>query len=320
MTSSTSLRLLAPLVAAALVAIPAGAVDAGGETEILKRASAAASSLRFSGIVSVRWVDKAGMHREMLPVKGSGGVVSVGHEPGVGVGVIWAGGINTTHAAPDPTRKYGLRAEPGPVLLGRQTTTIVLLLGDVVREVVDLDKGRGLVLRRRMIDTNGEIVREIELVELDDHDQASSGSGGPPPKTWSAKPVSRLPSPYRVPATLAEGYERLGIYDRSDAIQALYGDGVHTLSVFLQTGTADTKAFPRGGAVVDLGEGALGKQWAWAGGYVVTWSDGSVTTTIVGDGPLGEVISAARGFPQAASFSVSRRIRRACRDAVSLLA
>jgi hypothetical protein len=317
---SASLRLLAPLLAATLAAIPATAVDAGGEAEILRRAAAAASSVQFSGTVSVRWLDRGGMHRETLPVKGSGGVVSLGHQPGVGVGVVWAGGINTTHAPPDPARKYGIRAEQGPVLLGRPTTTIVLLLGDAVRELVDLDKASGLVLRRRMIDTNGEIVREVELVALDDQTPAPSGSAGPAPKKWSAKPVHRLPSPYRAPATVGAGYERLGIYDRSDAIQALYGDGVHTLSVFLQAGVADAKALPRGGAVVDLGEGALGRQWAWAGGYVVTWSDGSITTTIVGDGPLSEVIEAARGFPQAASFSISRRVRRACKDAVSLIA
>ena len=60
--------------------------------------------------------------------------------------------------------------------------------------------------------------------------------------------------------------------------------------------------------------------WAWPGGQVVTWQAGMAVYTVVGGGPLSELVAAAASVPEPPAPSWSQRLRHACRRLVSDLA
>jgi hypothetical protein len=317
-TDSLSGRLapaaLAALVLAGLVSHPA---QAGRDADVLRRAQAASAKVAFVGRVVVRWLDGEGVeHDEYMNVKGKGSQLEL--SSGVNQPALtWSGGVGPTRTAPDPTDKYDVRAEPGPLVLGRPTTRVVLELDGLITEEADVDDASGLLLRRQVFDERGWAVRVVEFTSLEDVRDATTTAvkGG----AWKAPRVDDVPQPFQAPERLASGYARLGTYRRGPALQVLYGDGVRTLSVFTQLGHADPSALPAGGEHLEVG-GTLGRRWTWAGGQVVTWSARGATTIVVGDGPPEEVLAAARSVPAPASSTFLFRLRHKARHVVSLFA
>jgi len=312
--------LAVPAVAAALVVsgLTAMPVRAGGDAEVLRRAQAASSSVAFDGSVLIRWVDGDGVgHEESMPVKGKGSEL----ELGVGVqqpALTWTGGVGTARTAPDPAAKYQVRAEVGPLILGRPTTRVLLGLDGRVTEQADVDDATGLLLRRQVYDARGVTVRLVEFITLEG--LRTVGTSSPRP-VRELRPVPRLdqvPRPFPAPAELAGGYARLGVYRRGPAVQVLYGDGVRTLSVFSQLGEADPSALPTGGERLPV-RASMGRRWTWAGGQVVTWSQRGTTTTVVGDGPPAEVLAAARSIPEPSPPTFPARLRQASRHVIELV-
>ena len=305
---------VAALLLAGLVTTPS---HAGGDAEVLRRAQAASATVAFVGTVVVRWFDGYGVeHVETMQVRGKGSELEL--RAGVQQpSLTWSGGVGPTRSAPDPTDKYEVRAEKGPVVLGRSTTRVVLLLEDRITEEADVDDASGLLLRRQVFDDRGWAVRVVEFTSL----EGVQPVGALPPKRgrWAAPRLAEVPEPFRAPDRLDAGYARLGAYRRGEAVQVLYGDGVRTLSVFAQIGTADPSSLPPGGERLSVGR-ALGRRWTWAGGQVVTWSHRGTTTTVVGDGPPSEVLAAARSFPLPGPPSALARLRQAARDVVRLIA
>lgn len=306
---------VAVVVVAGLAAVPA---RAGGNAEVLRRAQAASTSVAFDGTVLIRWVDgDGGRHEESMPVKGKGSEL----ELGVGVqqpALTWAGGVGTARTAPDPTAKYQVQAEAGPLILGRSTTRVLLGLDGRVTEEADVDDATGLLLRRQVYDTRGVKVRLVEFTSLEGLRKLGTGSVQPVREPGKVPRLDQVPSPFPAPAALAGGYTLLGAYRRGPAVQVLYGDGVRTLSVFSQLGEADPSALPTGGERL-LVRGSAGRRWTWAGGQVVTWSQRGTTTTVVGDGPPAEVLAAARSIPEPARPSLVARLRQASRHVVRLI-
>ncbi len=302
------------LVVSGLTAVPA---RAGGDAEVLRRAQAASSSVAFDGSVLIRWVDgDGGGHEESMPVKGKGSEL----ELGVGVqqpALTWTGGVGTARTAPDPAAKYQVRAEVGPLILGRPTTRVLLGLNGQVTEQADVDDATGLLLRRQVYDARGVTVRVVEFITLEGLRTVGTSSVS----VREPRPVPRLdqvPSPFPAPLELAGGYARLGAYRRGPAVQVLYGDGVRTLSVFSQLGEADPAALPTGGERLAV-RGSMGRRWTWAGGQVVTWSQRGTTTTVVGDGPPSEVLAAARSIPDPSPPTFPARLRQASRHVIRLI-
>lgn len=314
-------RVVVPAAAFAMVVagIVASPARAGGDAEVLSRAQAASASVAFAGTVLVRWVDgDGGLHEESMPVKGRGREL----ELGVGVqqpALTWSGGVGTARTAPDPTAKYEVRAELGPLVLDRPTTRVLLGLDGRVTEEADVDDATGLLLRRRIYDDRGFTVRLVEFTALEGLRSMGVSPERSPNARGKVPRLDEVPQPFPAPAELAGGYTRLGAYRRGPAVQVLYGDGVRTLSVFSQLGEAEASALPAGGERLAV-SGSVGRRWTWAGGQVVTWSGRGTTTTVVGDGPPAEVLAAARSIPEPARASFLARLRQASRHVVRLIA
>jgi len=121
-------------------------------------------------------------------------------------------------------------------------------------------------------------------------------------------PAAALAAPFVAPRTLSSGYVLVGVLRQQHVVQVLYSDGVHSLSVFEQTGSLDTRALPSAGEPVPVGS-ARGIRYRWSGGNVVTWPQGGATVTVVGDGPLADVLGAAGSVPPPRRLSVPQTIR-----------
>jgi len=305
-------RLVTVTVASLLLGLATIPCRAGGDAEVLRRAQAASSRTVFVGTVVVRWVDGDGrLHEESMPVKGKGGEL----ELGVGVkqpALSWSGGVGTTRNAPDPTVKYQVRAELGPLVLDRPTTRVLLVLDGRLTEEAAVDDASGLLLRRQVYDPSGRTVRVVEFTSLEDLRPTGATTALAARGALKVPMVDEMPRPFRAPEELAGGYARLGVYRRGPAVQVLYGDGVRTLSVFSQLGEAEPSALPAGGERLAVG-GTLGWRWTWAGGQVVTWSHRGTTITVVGDGPPAEVLAAARTVPEPTRPGFAARLRQASR-------
>jgi hypothetical protein len=304
---------MAALVFAGVVISPA---RAGGDAEVLRRAQAASATVAFVGTVVVRWLDGDGHpHHESMQVRGKGSELELGaglKQPSL----TWSGGVGPSRSAPDPTDKYEVRAELGPLVLGRPTTRVVLHHDGRITEEADVDDASGLLLRRQVFDERGWAVRVVEFTSLDE--VRSLGATKARSAAWKVPRLDDVPSPFQAPDQLAAGYARLGVYRRGSVVQALYGDGVRTLSVFTQLGKADPEALPEGGEILPIG-GTVGRRWTWAGGQVVTWSSRGTTTTVVGDGPPAEVLAAARSVPAPSPLGFLPRLRQTARHVVRVL-
>ncbi len=311
-------RLATVTLATLMVGLVTTPCRAGGDAEVLRRAQAASSRMAFVGTVVVRWVDGDGrQHEESMPVKGKGAEL----ELGVGVkqpALTWSGGVGTTRTAPDPTVKYQVRAQPGPLVLGRPTTRVLLDLDGRLTEEAAVDDGSGLLLRRQVYDSRGDTVRVVEFTSLENLRPTGATAAHPRKGSWTVPSLDEVPRPFRAPDQLAGGYARLGAYRRGPAVQVLYGDGVRTLSVFSQLGEADPSDLPAGGERLVLGA-TQARRWTWAGGQVVTWSQRGTTITVVGDGPPAEVLAAARSVPEPSRLGVLARLRQASRSIVRRL-
>lgn len=309
LSGSRLATVTAATLAVGLITTPC---EAGGDVDVLRRAQVAASRTAFAGTVVVRWVDgDGGLHEQSMPVRGKGGEL----ELGVGVkqpALTWSGGVGTTRTAPDPSVKYRVRAQVGPLVLDRPTTRVLLHLDGRLTEEAAVDDASGLLLRRQVYDSSGDTVRVVEFTSLDELRPAGPAAAGAGKRRWNVPAIDQVPPPFRAPDQLAGGYLRLGAYRRGPAVQVLYGDGVRTLSVFSQLGQADRSALPPGGERLAMGD-APARRWTWAGGQVVTWSHRGTTITVVGDGPPAEVLAAARSVPEPSPPGLLGRLRQASR-------
>lgn len=284
--------------------------------------------LDFSGRVTVRWDDSGVQRTASIGVRAGDGVVTIdGPTDAVASGtrrfvrhgdawdLLWPGGMAS--APPGMLRKYVASDAQGPVVAGRPTKVVEVRHGGAIRERLALDLETGLLLQREQFGSDGETTRQLvfESVEM----------GSTPPRTPSpsrkgavVRPVTRsLPPPYVTPMRLAGSYERVGVYRQADAVHVLYSDGLYGLSVFEQPGRVNWGALPPGKAL-RIGDGR-GHRYSWAGGHVVLWESGSTAWTVVGDGPVDQVIAAARSLPAARSLSTMQRLRQQCRRFVETI-
>ena len=131
----------------------------------------------------------------------------------------------------------------------------------------------------------------------------------------------RLRAPAAAPETLADGYQRMGIYKNDSVLHVLYSDGVYDLSLFQQQGRLRGSDLPGKGERESV-RGATGWRYPWPGGQLVVWSTGGRVFTAVSDAPVDQVLTAVRSLPKVpgGELSLLGKIRRAAQALVQPLA
>ncbi len=297
--------------------------SAGAGEGPLEEAALAAERLPFAALVSVEWSDRRGAHAIRVDMSAVGRSVRI-HGPaevlaggrgrplaGEGWLLSWRG-PDAAGATPAIGRKYDIVRAPGPVVAGRPTHLLLLRAGGVLRERMAVDEATRLVLRREVMGPAGRPARVVTVERL----EMGARPSPRPPASQLDRPrrlrAGAVAPPYRAPAALAGGYERVGSYQRPGMVQHLYSDGLRWLSLFLRPGALSDRVLPPGGEPIRVAR-APGVRYVWAGGEVVTWEAGPVVRTLVGEAPFDEVLAAARSLPEPSPFSVLDRLRISCR-------
>jgi negative regulator of sigma E activity len=333
-------RAVVVALAATLVATAAAtATAARAQDNPLDHAKRAAREQSFEARVRVEWVDRSGRHQADLEVASTAGVMRVvgpRQETVIaapdarflldqaGWSLLWpSGAAGHTDNAP-MAGKYEVAAGPGESAAGRPTVEIVIRERGVLIERMAVDEATGLVLRRRLYDGGGNVVRLVEVEDLRVGSTRTPTTTPSPDKTKDtpkskgtprALADGRVPAPFAAPLRLDGEYQRVGAYQRGGTVHMLYSDGLHALSVFAQAGRLAQGDLPAGGERVAVGKGT-GVRYSWPGGDVVMWESGGIVYTAVGDAPLADVTLAAASMPGGRRLPVDDRLRRACRRLV----
>jgi hypothetical protein len=319
-------RVVVPLlVAAVAVGVAPSAATPPDPLEEVRHAMAKAT---FTGRVVVSWADGATLRHTSVVVRADHGDIELdGPVPivkTIGSHFVrmsggWSDLAPGEQAAQPATDKYSVRRGEGPLVAGRPTASLEILERGELRERLALDRELGVVLRREQLDDRGQLVRRVEFATFDPEPTAKHH--GPPKRFRSEHPSTMgaaVPAPFRAPAALEGGYERVGVYRRGAVVQVVYGDGVYGLSVFEQPGQLDWDALPAAGrpAIVD---GHPARSYVWPGGGLITWEAGGSTFTVIGDGLPSAVLAAAASMRTARALSTLQRVRQTARELVETL-
>ena len=219
---------------------------------------------------------------------------------------------------PNLTDAYDVRAGGSDRVAGYTTDVVELLKSGALRERLDLESTTKLLLRRRQYDSHGALERAFAFDQVHIGDAAMTLPTTPAaPKRTGPKALRPrdVPVSEKEPSRLAKGYQRLGVYRQSGAVQMVYSDGLYDLSLFEEQGGLDTSDLPAQRRVVRLaGHAAWG--FSWPGGEGIVWTAGRTVYTLVGDVPTDELTTVAASVPVHRSTSVGHRLRQACRELV----
>jgi hypothetical protein len=285
----------------------------------------AAEAIPFVGTLSVQWIDRDIVHTSRLAVRGTGGEVEIdGAQPVIatpdgrlvlratGWSLIAPGDPSTLGRVPPMSDKFAMTTMAGPDVAGRPTNLVDVRnrQGDTdERLFVDVDTG--LVLRREQID-GGQTVRTVEFttIQVGPVAQRATLPIHRDDRPRQLRPAA-LPAPFGAPVRLAAGYALVGVLRHTGAMQVVYSDGLHSLSLFEQAGALDIGRLPRSGETVSL-PGGRGVRYGWPGGQLITWQAGLATYTVVGDGPAADLLAAATSVPPARRLSILQQVRHTC--------
>lgn len=306
--------------------LPAGPDLSMGEGPF-ETAGQAAGRIPFSAHVVVRWVDQAGAHLTEVDVSTGEGLVRLEGPAAVVIGSgtplrtnwlrVWTDPADRGKG-PDVAGKYQVESGPGPAVAGRPTHLVLLRSGGRLRERLAVDRDSGLVLRREVMAPDGQVHRAVTVERLDTGTGAGADVHGH--HRHHAEPAGvrpdAVPPPYRAPAALAGGYQRLGVYHDDRLVHQVYSDGLYGISLFTRSGDLSWRQLPPGGEEVRLGGRGRGVRYGWPGGELVAWQAGPVVRVLVGDAPLEEMLAVARSLPVPGRPSWGARLRTACRRVV----
>jgi anti-sigma factor RsiW len=236
--------------------------------------------------VHVEWVDRVGTHTTEMNMAPT-----------------WAPAV----MAP----KYQVENGPVEAVAGRLAVDVSLREQGALVEQLALDSQTGRVLRRAEFDGSGHRVR---LVEVERADAAAQPVSTTVPGLGPVDTVPKLAAPFRARMVLDGGYRRQAVYAWDQVVDAVYSDGMHTLSVFAQAGRLSGVELPAGADTWSLGTaGPRARHFRWPGGEVMVWQAGGVVYTAVGDAPAEDLRKAAASIPGGRSLSATARLRRTSR-------
>jgi hypothetical protein len=301
---------------------------------VLDQARHAAEVTPFQGTLSIQWVDSQGVHSDRLRVRDTGGAIQIdgqgaramvatdnerlARESG-GWSLVAPGSPSAYGPEPPLAGKYQVTTTAGLPVSGRPTTLVDFRTADgSSEERLFIDQGTGLLLRREQQEQS----KTVRVVSFESIEIGPIGGLRPPVVRKDEQPHRLLPdhldAPYRAPEALAGGYQRVAVLREQGVIQAVYSDGLHSLSVFEQVGQLDQGDLPHPAETVQVGW-ARGLRYSWPGGDVITWQSGPATYTVVSDGAGTEVLAAAGSLPHAGSLSTGQRFLSTCRRLIEEL-
>lgn len=319
-------RTAVAVALAAGLAVPAPAL-AGGPAP-LEQARHAAEHTVFEGVLAVEWRDGEVTRSERLHVEAAAGSLMVrganlvmarpehgrlmAHGGG-GWEEMWLPSLAPSER-PDGTPKYRTTAPvAGRAVAGRPTRVVEVHAGDTLMERIYLDTETNLLLERDQFDQRGEVVRRLAFESLTMGNAREPLRAPPRPARNAPEKVApnRL-APATAPPSLADGYQRLGVYRNGPVLQALYSDGLYDLSLFQQLGRLRRSDLPGKGERVSV-NGSTGWRYPWPGGQLVVWSAGGRVFTAVSDAPADHVLAAVRSLTEIPrrELSLLAKVRRA---------
>lgn len=192
-----------------------------------------------------------------------------------------------------------------------------------VRETLHVDRATGLVVRRETVDVDGMPVRVVAYTQLEVDDGVEARRSEVEDdeelerETLALDPVERRALERRgIPASasLPGGFDLLDASEIRSAetptVHLRYGDGLYTLSVYVQLGTLAGGA-TRDAVLLDLPDGD-GAVWRWPGSEPrrVVWTGDRHTFTALTDAPTGVLLAAVAGLPNDPPPSTLERLTR----------
>lgn len=296
-------RLIPAAVASALVlAATVGVFDrAGAETSsasaarLVARMREAPSSLVFSGMVRVTWVDHGAMQHATVRVSDDLGTIAVesdasevfarGGRTYFKDDVGWSSALIETNFARTPSadHHWTLVAARGRTIAGRPTRLVEARRrnGTPVARLF-LDRDTGLVLRRDVLDASGDVERSLRFVQLD-FGAVPSVTGPSGVGVRETMPLHSVPEGYVGPSDAA-GFVLLARSRQPSGVEFLYGDGVFAVSVLEQRGDLDWDSLPPNGRGVEVAD-QRARRYVAPSADVVVWEHDGTVFTLASDAP-----------------------------------
>ncbi|MGI9016524.1 MAG: hypothetical protein ACR2HR_05360 [Euzebya sp.] len=278
-------------------------------TALLQQSAIRSAATALAGQTLVmEWPDGPGQ-----PSRTSREVVSSSPVPAVVTGV-------------DPSGKYDITVGATEHIMDRLCIRIdVRLAGSQqLREQVWVDDLSGVFLRRETFE-NGQPSRSVAYLSLD-----IDAPGTQPSRMDEGREVSSpqqlaalRSAGWLVPAELPGSYELRRVYAHAGIVgmplQAVYSDGLYSVSLFIQSGRPDLGHLPPGAQ--EVGELSDRRAVEWSGQLPsrMVWAGPDQVFTLVGDAPHDEIITIARSLPAADSDSLLSRVRTGLRRMVQAI-
>jgi hypothetical protein len=185
----------------------------------------------------------------------------------------------------------------------------------VRRENLYLDDDTGLVVRRETFGIAGDPVRLVAYTDLEvapGEIEAPAGEGVDVRDHAHAGVDDVALDGADVPHRLPGGYELLeatAVEAATPAIHLLYGDGLYSLSLFVQEGRLASAAVA-GARPLTTADG--GTVWRWPGSEPrrVVWTGEGRTFTVLSDAPTDELLEVVAGLPVDPPPSILDRLHR----------
>lgn len=203
----------------------------------------------------------------------------------------------------DVSGKYDVTIGSREHIMDRLCVRMDLSLADTgeLREQVWIDEASGAFLRRETFD-EGQRVRIVSYLSLDlDAPPRPARSADPLRLSTEAQRAALRAAGWVLPAELAGGYELVEtlvhVTTPGMPLQAIYSDGLYTVSLFAQPGAPDLDALPAGAShLEDLDDR---RAYVLPGQLPVgiLWAAPQQVLTLVGDAPRAELIDIAATLP-----------------------
>lgn len=189
-----------------------------------------------------------------------------------------------------------------------------------LREQVWIDDASGVFLRRETY-SSGERARTVAYLSLDLDGPSPQATSTPGPITVSspAQLGALRTAGWSLPTELARGYtlEATSVHSSTPGmpLQAIYSDGLYTVSLFVQPGQPDLSALPTD--MAQVAELTDRRAYAMSGLPAgIVWGSEHHTLTMLGDAPRDDLLAIATALPADRPTSPSARFGRGMRRVI----